>query len=50
MSLIDYGQSKQLPEESRIAFAKLVVALDAQDKPAINRALWDVRPLATTSL
>lgn len=33
VGLIDYGQSKQLPDEARIAFAKLIVALDKEDKP-----------------
>lgn len=33
MGLIDYGQSKQLPNNARIAFAKLIVALDKEDKP-----------------
>jgi hypothetical protein len=40
VGLIDYGQSKQLPDDARIAFAKLIVALDKQDKPAINQAMW----------
>ena len=33
VGLIDYGQSKQLPDDARIAFAKLVVAMDNEDKP-----------------
>jgi hypothetical protein len=33
VGLIDYGQSKQLPDDARIAFAKLVVAMDKEDKP-----------------
>ena len=32
MGLIDYGQSKQLPDDARIAFAKLIVAMDKEDK------------------
>ena len=33
VGIIDYGQSKQLPDDARIAFAKLIVALDKEDKP-----------------
>ena len=40
MGLIDYGQSKQLPEAVRLGFCRLVVALDAGSKPEINAALW----------
>jgi hypothetical protein len=32
VGLIDYGQSKQLPDDARIAFAKLIVAMDKEDK------------------
>ena len=38
--MIDYGQSKQLPEEARLAFARLVVAMDRESKPQISAALW----------
>jgi len=33
VGLIDYGQSKQLPDDARIGFAELIVALDKGDKP-----------------
>lgn len=39
MGLIDYGQSKQLPEEARLAFARLVCAMDEGSKPDINAAV-----------
>jgi hypothetical protein len=37
VGLIDYGQSKQLPDDARIAFAKLVVAMDKEDKPVCQQ-------------
>lgn len=37
VGLLDYGQSKQLPDEQRMAFAELVVALHKW-VPAVQRA------------
>lgn len=37
--MIDYGQSKQLPDGYRAAFARLIVALDAGDVNQISEAL-----------
>lgn len=39
VGLIDYGQSKQLPLQARLAFARLVCALDQGSKPDINAAV-----------
>lgn len=39
IGLIDYGQSKQLPLDSKLAFAQLVHALDIQDDSQIGAAL-----------
>ena len=44
VGLIDYGQSKQLPDDARIAFAKLIVAMDQEDKQVglETPACWSV--------
>lgn len=42
IGLIDYGQSKQLPDPYRAAFAQLVLALDKGDNAAIATALRGV--------
>ncbi|WIA37974.1 hypothetical protein OEZ86_001350 [Tetradesmus obliquus] len=39
VALLDYGQSKQLGEEDKRAFADLVLAMSKGDKPAISAAL-----------
>ncbi|KAL0020648.1 hypothetical protein WJX79_000580 [Trebouxia sp. C0005] len=39
IGLIDYGQSKQLPMESKLAFAQLIHALDEQNDSQIGEAL-----------
>ncbi len=39
IGLIDYGQSKQLPLTSKLAFAQLIHALDEQDDGQIGQAL-----------
>lgn len=39
IGLIDYGQSKQLPMSSKLAFAHLVHALDEQNDEQIATAL-----------
>ena len=39
IGLIDYGQSKQLPLSSKLAFAQLVHALDEGDDTQIGSAL-----------
>ena len=39
IGLIDYGQSKRLPDGYRAAFARLIVALDDGDEVAVSRAL-----------
>lgn len=39
IGLIDYGQSKQLPDECRASFAALVIALEKKDQVAICQAL-----------
>lgn len=39
MGLIDYGQVKRLPKETRIAFCKLIVALADEDRDEIIRLL-----------
>ncbi|KAF6253521.1 hypothetical protein COO60DRAFT_1703776 [Scenedesmus sp. NREL 46B-D3] len=39
VALLDYGQSKQLGEEDKHAFAALVLAMNKGDKPAISAAL-----------
>ena len=39
IGLIDYGQSKQLPLSSKLAFAELVHALDDQGDAPIAQAL-----------
>ena len=40
IGLLDYGQSKQLPVESRLAFAELVLALRSGDNPRISAAMY----------
>ena len=40
IGLLDYGQSKQLPDESRLAFAELVLALWSGDNPRISAAMY----------
>ena len=42
IALLDYGQSKQLPYEERVAFAKLVVALDGGRTKDIDEALTEL--------
>lgn len=42
VGLIDYGQSKQLPDAARLSFAKLIIALASEDDVEINGALWAV--------
>ena len=42
IGLIDYGQSKQLPDSYRAAFAQLVLALARRDEQAISTALRGV--------
>ncbi len=42
IGLLDYGQSKQLPEKSRLAFAELVLALKSGDNPRISAAMYDL--------
>lgn len=39
IGLIDYGQSKQLPLDAKLAFAQLIHALDEQDDGEIGQAL-----------
>lgn len=39
IGLIDYGQSKQLPLDSKLAFAQLIHALDEQNDTKIGEAL-----------
>ncbi|KIZ04182.1 hypothetical protein MNEG_3773 [Monoraphidium neglectum] len=39
IALLDYGQSKQLPGAEREALARLMIALDREDTPAINAAI-----------
>lgn len=39
IGLIDYGQSKRLPDPYRAAFARLVVAIARRDDPAIAAGL-----------
>ena len=39
IGLIDYGQSKRLPDAYRAAFARLVLALDGGKPEAISEAL-----------
>ena len=39
IGLIDYGQSKQLPLSSKLAFAQLIHALDEGDDAQIGAAL-----------
>lgn len=51
VGLIDYGQSKQLPDDARLAFAKLVIALASegerlllasdQTRSVRDRGVWD---------
>ena len=40
IGLLDYGQSKQLPDDSRLAFAELVLALRSGDNPRISAAMY----------
>ena len=42
IGLIDYGQSKQLPLDSKLAFAQLIHALDEQNDDQIACALSSV--------
>ncbi len=39
IGLIDYGQSKQLPLDAKLAFAQLIHALDEQNDSQIGEAL-----------
>lgn len=39
VGLLDFGQSKQLPEDARIAFAQLVHSMDVEDKHGIADAI-----------
>lgn len=43
IGLLDYGQSKQLPDENRVAFAKLVLALNKY-VTACSTILLSARP------
>ncbi|GLI59949.1 hypothetical protein VaNZ11_002002 [Volvox africanus] len=42
VGLLDYGQSKQLPDEKRMAFAELVLALNRGHASEISAALGDL--------
>ncbi|KAK9811448.1 hypothetical protein WJX72_004052 [[Myrmecia] bisecta] len=42
IGLLDYGQSKQLPEHSRLVFARLILALAREDEAGIVRAIGDL--------
>lgn len=42
VGLLDYGQSKQLPDESRLAFAELIRNLDIGDHEDIAASLKHV--------
>lgn len=42
MALIDYGQSKQLPDDLRLQFARLILALKGGDQRVISDVLQDM--------
>ncbi|MEW5318649.1 MAG: hypothetical protein WDW38_009856 [Sanguina aurantia] len=42
IGLLDYGQSKQLPDTHRLAFARLIVALHKANKAGVSSALDDM--------
>lgn len=41
VALLDYGQSKQLPEKERVAFAELLLAMAPGFRQADERAVAD---------
>lgn len=42
VGLLDYGQSKQLPDDKRVAFARLVLALNRGKPDAVSQALGEL--------
>ncbi len=39
---MDYGQSKKLPDEERLGFASLILALGDGDPQRVSGAMWDL--------
>ena len=42
VGLLDYGQSKKLPDDERLGFASLILALGEGDPQRVSDAMWDL--------
>lgn len=42
VGLLDYGQSKKLPDEERLGFASLILALGDGNPQRVSDAMWDL--------
>lgn len=40
--MLDYGQSKKLPDDKRLAFARLVLAINKGDTAEVSSAMWEL--------
>lgn len=42
VGLLDYGQSKKLPDDERLGFASLILALGDGDPERVSDAMWNL--------